>query len=156
MSGQHRFTIKASPTTHSCADKSLLKERGKSTGQRKPVVAPFKVKWPDACQLHQVISKHEHNKGQQPLATRTIQPVMAGNNMRLLALTITAFNIAGVTLLGWCLFQKIFSGKLFIGLELILVLSAGVTLWWSGTITADASKQVEAEDIYDEDDFIVH
>ncbi len=143
MPGKHRFTIKAHPIKSSAL-------------QKKPVVAPFHVKWPDACQLHQVMSHHEHNQNQHPVRVNAITPVPIGNNTRLFALSVTAINVASVTILGWCLFEKILSGTLFIGLEIILLLSAGFTLWWSAGVTGHSLEQEGAEDLYDEDDFIIH
>jgi len=72
--------------------------------------------------------------------------------------TMTALNIAAVTILGWCLFDSLVGGTFLTALEILLFLSTCLTLWWSSRIFEDNSEQKceETDEIYDEDDFIVH
>lgn len=147
MSDKHRSTLEVNPTKRGIS---------RAAAQKKPVVPPFRVKWPDACQLHQVMSYH--NQNDQPAKACAIEPRTENNNTHIVAFMVTAFNIAAFTILGWCLFEKIVSGVLFIGMEIMLLISTCCTLWWSAGVTGRilVQEEAETEDIFDEDDFIIH
>lgn len=122
---------------------------------KSPVVPPFDIKWPGESQLQRVLRQHESNQ-QHQYESNNRHKSSLDRHKQILVFAFCAINIAAVTVLGWCIFEKIVTGWEFSVLEMVLVLVAIATLWWSGTNQQYDTNcsTLEDESELDEEDFI--